>query len=65
MPVEGDKVICVQNYWQKLCGDYPSVNGMIGFTSNLKDNNKNDAYCTIDFSPDFLEKSVAVRALKT
>lgn len=63
MPVNGDKIICVQNDWHKVCGNYPLVNGMIGFISNLRDD-YDDTFCRFTFTPDFTDESVEVRALK-
>lgn len=37
LPQEGDKVICLRNYWECLSEEgNPLVNGCIGFLSNLK-----------------------------
>lgn len=63
LPVDGDKVICTQNNWQKYCGDYPLVNGMTGFISNLRDD-LDDLFFKFDFTPDFLKESVGVRVNK-
>ena len=63
LPVDGDKVICTQNNWQKYCGDYPLVNGMTGFIKNLRED-LDDSFLKFDFTPDFLKESVGVRVNK-
>ncbi len=46
-PEEGDKVICLRNYWDNLAdNDDPLVNGTVGYISNLYTSyNKIPPYC--------------------
>ncbi|MEG0775717.1 ATP-binding domain-containing protein [Clostridium sp.] len=57
-PQEGDKIICLKNYWNELneYGD-PLINGMIGTLSNVefgKDQGVLGKPMMIDFTPDFI-----------
>ena len=57
LPVKGDKVICLHNYWDFLNeDDYPLINGTVGNVSNCfmgKDGNILGQRCIIDFKADY------------
>jgi ATP-dependent exoDNAse (exonuclease V) alpha subunit len=59
LPVEGEKVICTLNDWEKALdenGDFYLVNGIIGFAQNVKEGY--DKIATMEFRADFLDNSV-------
>lgn len=63
-PEEGDKVICLKNYWdiENENGDC-LINGMIGTMHNIKlgeDQGVLGRPMTIDFMPDFIDDSLPV-----
>ncbi len=60
-PVNGDKLICLRNNWNRGIEDYALVNGMVGFIDNVKSINK---YFNYDFRPDFLNDHVNVYSMQ-
>lgn len=60
-PQEGDKIICLKNYWNEL-NDYgdPLINGMIGTLSNVEFGKEQGVLgkpMLIDFTPDFINNN--------
>ncbi len=61
LPVEGEKVICTLNDWEKPLdkeGKFFLVNGIIGTASEIKESI--DDLATMEFQPDFMQESISV-----
>ena len=61
LPVEGEKVICTLNDWEKPLdkeGKFFLVNGIIGTASEI--NESIDDLATMEFQPDFMQESISV-----
>ena len=61
MPVEGEKLICTLNDWEKpldKSGNFHLVNGIIGTGTNIRESM--DYLASMDFKADFAEESVRV-----
>ena len=58
-PQDGEKLICIQNNWETSIteGIYTQnlVNGLIGFSSNVKDENHKLSMFKMNFKPDYFE----------
>lgn len=57
LPVEGDKVICTLNNWERTIDEeekFNLVNGIIGYCSNVEE--KSDNLGVFDFRAEFLDK---------
>lgn len=61
LPVEGEKLICTLNDWEKpldKSGNFHLVNGIIGTGTNIRESM--DYLASMDFKADFAEESVRV-----
>ena len=61
MPIEGEKLICTLNDWEKPLdkdGNFHLVNGIIGTGSNIRESM--DFLASMDFKADFADESVWV-----
>lgn len=61
MPIDGEKLICTYNNWEKALDNeekFHLVNGIIGVGRDFKEGI--DGLCMMDFTPDFLNESVRV-----
>lgn len=61
LPVDGEKVICTLNDWEKTLdeeGKFFLVNGIIGTATQVQEGM--DGIATMQFQPDFLENSIKV-----
>ncbi len=61
LPMDGEKVICTLNDWEKTldrAGKFFLVNGIIGKASDVKDGI--DGIATMRFQPDFLDEEILV-----
>ena len=59
LPVDGEKLICTLNNWEKTLdekGDFFLVNGIIGFAKNVREGY--DKIATMDFRADFSDEEV-------
>ena len=55
MPIDGDKLICRKNNWNIAVGeDYPLINGMIGYISDVLITDNYSPVLYSNFRPDFL-----------
>ena len=61
LPIEGEKLICTLNDWEKpldKAGRFHLVNGIIGTAQNVKESF--DDLASMDFTADFMQESVRV-----
>lgn len=69
VPQEGDKVICIKNYWDTVNDeDTPLINGTIGTVTKSCSGSDFDLFgqeCVIDFKPDFTDSSFPMLKLDT
>lgn len=57
-PEVGDKLICRQNVKDRTDGKHFLTNGTIGFIDELLSNNRSSKKITIDFTPDYDDRSL-------
>ena len=59
LPIDGEKLICTLNNWEKpLSDDFFLVNGVIGTAKNVRE--QHDGLATMEFQADFVKDSVNV-----
>lgn len=64
-PVEGDKVVCLRNYWNKITENgNVLINGSIGYLSNIH-YNYYDFYLGTKMSADFLLEEITEQDIKS
>ena len=65
LPQDGDKLVCLRNYWECLnADDFPLINGTIGIANRVSANYAEanhggvfPAKCIVDFTPDYNDNS--------
>ena len=63
-PIENDKLICLKNNWEITLGEYPLINGMVGYAKKVRRYNSKTDTCSLDFRPEFLPDSSFYRKIK-